>query len=76
MWLSSKVMHTVTNVFVGSHKVTDVYKVPFKLFVLPVAGLMPKRWPLYKLVGKLVFTYNTPIVLLPTDLLHDPERTA
>ncbi len=30
------------------------YEVPFKWFVLPIAGLMLKYWPLYKLVGKLV----------------------
>ncbi len=41
----------------------DVDKVPFKWFVLSVARLILKCWPL---VGKLVFTSNKATVLLPT----------
>ncbi len=53
-----------------------MYRVPFKWFVLPVAGLMLKCWPPYKLVGKLVLPSNKPTILLPTNLLHVPDRTA
>ncbi len=67
--------HT-TSMLVGSLKATDVCNVPFKWFVLPVVGLILKCWPLYKLVGKLVCTSNKPTVLLPTNLLHVPDRPA